>query len=734
MDPPPRNCSWLYWNSTDTKSEIYTGSTDGPPPFESIWTNQNSHSRIWAKHLKPDTSYFVATGYIAILSAAALFILAFRSRTRLRLIASYCTFLALSVAVLGLLRAKTIVYANWFWMWNFIAEGVGVVALTCTIVNVGNGFYPMAGKRNIYWRMAMGITLLYAIVATANIILYIHEKIIFREITGEMVAVLRADILKTGIMSEQSLRYHLWKHQCMGLIPSGDLTVLGVENWTDLSRFEKDMYARPEFWAYVVHQMLMFVSWGWASVFLFIPLVRNHRNGPIGRPVDSDMMAVGIWYLTCLMTLTTSYVILNIYYCFKKEMIFEQQTQALDLCIRATIAPILFLPTPSIIIRFCHDHFKTIPRMPESNSGGATPGYGPLGRNGSGGGDGRMTRFNGSFTNTDNHNVNMSAQAQTLEVFQTERSGSTKDSTRGSLETVSRRASSNIDAFKASSGNSSPARFKLFNAKNRGTSSDSNRVLNEEYAMDRPQHSHYSMEERRQSGDRMNALLRSSLQGGCGSNAGVRSTIQEDNTASRHSPAVETSEVLAYPQEPQLAHTTDRRPRRHLYQQRSTEPFVTMDDSDSVEEITARQGLTGLQRQLAEYKSALFPVVMAMHQQEASEIMTDPSNSTSLNRNSATLNLGPAQVDMGEPELGPETKKRPTGLSDPLTWTLPPQQPLDNDFTYDIRSSTPNTTRSDEALGQGFMKKWFPAKKPAERSDLSDEPHFPKKLDGELTL
>lgn len=61
---------------------------------------------------------------------------------------------------------------------------------------------------------------------------------------------------------------------------------------------------------------------------------------------------------------------LQIVYCVRHEFIFEQQAQALDLCIRITIAPIYFLPAPAFLIRFYREHFQKFRSGGRSGSGG----------------------------------------------------------------------------------------------------------------------------------------------------------------------------------------------------------------------------------------------------------------------------------------------------------------------------------------------------------------------------
>lgn len=60
---------------------------------------------------------------------------------------------------------------------------------------------------------------------------------------------------------------------------------------------------RPLTECYLLHQVIVFFTCVWACMYLFIPLIRHHRHGPVGRAVDSDMMAVGVWYMSSLLSL-----------------------------------------------------------------------------------------------------------------------------------------------------------------------------------------------------------------------------------------------------------------------------------------------------------------------------------------------------------------------------------------------------------------------------------------------
>jgi hypothetical protein len=84
----------------------------------------------------------------------------------------------------------------------------------------------------------------------------------------------------------------------------GDAGVTGVDNWTELAWAEQDYYLQPSTVHYLTHQIIMFFTCVWACVYLFKPLIRHHKYGPVGRSIDSDAMAVAVWYMSTLLSLT----------------------------------------------------------------------------------------------------------------------------------------------------------------------------------------------------------------------------------------------------------------------------------------------------------------------------------------------------------------------------------------------------------------------------------------------
>ncbi|KAI1316930.1 hypothetical protein EDD11_009331 [Mortierella claussenii] len=125
----------------------------------------------------------VAIGYIGFLMLLS-FYMCIRARTRLRYYACFSTVLAFTISIAGRLQMERCFWPNVYWIWNLAAESLGMTVLTYGIVSVGNGFYPMAGKKNKFWRMAMSCIILYAIVAAASVIYYIQQKMIYHHISG----------------------------------------------------------------------------------------------------------------------------------------------------------------------------------------------------------------------------------------------------------------------------------------------------------------------------------------------------------------------------------------------------------------------------------------------------------------------------------------------------------------------------------------------------------------------
>ncbi|KAF9996364.1 hypothetical protein BGZ79_009887 [Entomortierella chlamydospora] len=387
----------------------------------------------------------------------------FKARTRLRAFACFLTYMGLTIAVVGLLRAQQLVNPNWFWAWNFMAEGLAVVALCLTVVSVGTGFYPMTKDRNWYWRLSMGVVVSYAMAATGVTAYYVQQKLVHHFITAEQIQQLREQIIDEGISTAEGLLVTRLKEQYKGIIPPGDTGITGASSWTVLSWPEREMFARPSKELYLAHQFAMLGTCMCVVLYLFIPLVRHHRHGPVVRPVDSDMVAIGVWYLTCLMTLATFYGTLNIIYCVWQVIIFKQQAQALDLCLRITIGPIFFIPAPKPLLQFYRDRFQRF------------KGNGSSGRNDSATGQTRSSERSRFGSN------NITSTTSSTKVGSAR--GTRNDSIpRGSLDIKYQEPTSPSGAF---------SRIRMF-GRERCQSVESNRVLNKDFECDSAESQHTS--------------------------------------------------------------------------------------------------------------------------------------------------------------------------------------------------------------------------------------------------
>ncbi|KAF9359121.1 hypothetical protein BGX26_000142 [Mortierella sp. AD094] len=372
--------------------------------------------------------------------------------------------MGLTIAVVGLLRAQTLISPSWFWAWNFVAEGLAVVALCLTIISVGSGFYPMTKDRNLYWHLSMGIVVIFGLATTANAVYYIQQKLIYHPITGDQVLKLRDQIIAEGTYTAYDLWNMRMQEQRQGMIPPGDAATTGVSSWAQLAWLERDMFARPSQIFYLAHQFTMVGVCAWVCFYLFIPLVRHHRHGPVGRPVDSDMVAIGVWYLTCLLTLACFYTVLNVIYCVWEEIIFKQQAQALDLCLRITIGPIFFVPAPKSLLQFYRDRFQKF----KGNSSAE--------RNDSAGRNWGSERNCFSSFN----NISSSPGSTRVESGHGTRNGSVP---RGSFDIKYQEPTSPSGAF---------SRIKLFHGRDRGHSVESSRVLSKDFECESANSQHMS--------------------------------------------------------------------------------------------------------------------------------------------------------------------------------------------------------------------------------------------------
>ncbi|KAF9112992.1 hypothetical protein BGX27_002428 [Mortierella sp. AM989] len=572
--------------------------------------------------------------------------------TRLRVFACFLTYMGLTIAVVGLLRAKEMIAPNWFWAWNFVAEALAVIALCLTIVSVGSGFYPMARNRNLYWCLSMAVIALYTLICLVTSGYYIKQKLQFHPISSDEVSDLRAKIINEGIYSRERLTKVIGREQRWGKIPAD--TLPGVSNWMALSRPEREMFARPRTDFYLAHQFAMLATCGWVCFYLFVPLVSHHRRGPASRLIDSDMMAIGVWYMTCLLILATIYLTWNIFFCVKKNFLFQDKAQALDLCIRITIGPIFFIPAPKSLLRFYRDRFRKF-------NGGSS-----AGRNDSAGRNrGSERNCFGSFNNNSLHDsLSMSPNSTRVGSGLDTRNDSVP---RGSLDI---NADNNIHRLQEpKSPTEAYSRVKLFSPRDRGHSVESSRVLSKDFecesanshhnSEDRPDsyHQFYSgldsnkhslrnpmilYEDNKQMIDKpceVNApqqpkpvLMEQHMRAARNNSASSKSDIELAPMSSIHGlfckagdegSSLSDRQTGSAEEQPVNNSTTseavgfDSNEPRLAFSSTSTEseqiPINKTTAKHTLSEIdTPIEGLTGLQRQLAEYRSALLPKAIAL--------------------------------------------------------------------------------------------------------------------------
>ncbi|KAG0088695.1 hypothetical protein BGZ93_010297 [Podila epicladia] len=506
------------------------------------------------------------------------------------------------------------------------------------IVSVGSGFYPMARRKSFLWVGSMGMVCIYAAFSAVNTGFYVHQKILLHPIGGDELQTLREIIFR----EYNATRYDLFRQRRMefdeGKVStrSYNETLAGVANWMDLTTSERETFARPDITWYLSHQLLMLFTFTWSCIYLFVPLVRNHRHGPVGRPVDSNTMAVGVWYLSSLLLVTGLYGALNIYYVFEPEFIFDQPAQALDLCLRLTVGPIFMLPAPAFLFRFYRQHFKKF-----RGAGGS----------GNGGSGGRTTDSSNAQNDSRSYQAGSSrtggiAQFQSSRFANTPRGSFDISSDSHYLDSPSKNQSSHYDETKdeeksynlGNTDNVGPqGRVKFFQSRDRGLSAESSRVLSRDfdyeeqtsnYSEDRPDsfHQYYNNMDTRHP-------LRDSITLGDQSErheqdyktpdiallpaAHVRQTSKNGYSTER--PVLDTPvQVVSSGRQcndKELSTNQQTVPEDGTFSRSSTstpEPYITTPTVSPPHAVANIEQLTGLQRQLAEHRADLLPRVMAV--------------------------------------------------------------------------------------------------------------------------
>lgn len=300
----------------------YSGTGSYSQPEDGIHTMNDGTSRGQSLKEASQISYIITTAFVTMLTVTAL-IMCLRSKSRLRIFACFATSLSLTTAIVGLLTAYFVVSPIWYWVWNVIAESIGIIALNYTIVDVGNGFYPLVGRKHFYWRLSMAIIAAYGALGLVDVALYIPTMVTW--------------------VSNHSATFRV----CMRNL---DLTNCP----SSPGIFWKD--ARPKYRLYIAHQWMMAFTCGWACFYLFIPLIRHHRRGLVSKGVQIEMVAIGVWYSSGLIVLGGVSLAHNI---LVKKMHLQHRVSEMSKPISITLSLQL--------LRFIQDsllHFASTPNSP----------------------------------------------------------------------------------------------------------------------------------------------------------------------------------------------------------------------------------------------------------------------------------------------------------------------------------------------------------------------------------
>ncbi|KAF9110080.1 hypothetical protein BGX27_006795 [Mortierella sp. AM989] len=196
-------------------------------------------------------------------------------------------------------------------------------------------------------------------------------------------------------------------------------------------------------------------------------------------------MAIGVWYMSCLTLITLAYWGLNIFYLvFDRGVAYLHQIQALDLCLRATISPVLFLPAPPCLVNFYRERNKPCDDSSLNGAGGSR--YGAGRRNGSY--TNEIAGYQGSFITIDDLNGGLptpyspsGSHAGRVD----EPSSRTGTSLEGDVNFHSKHGiADKKDNRQHDSIGSAYSRIRLFQSRNRGPSMESNKVFNQDFEQD----------------------------------------------------------------------------------------------------------------------------------------------------------------------------------------------------------------------------------------------------------
>ncbi|KAG0332723.1 hypothetical protein BG004_001126, partial [Podila humilis] len=416
---------------------------------------------------------------------------------------------------MGLLASLFIVKPPWFWLCTLTAQSAGIAALCYTIVEVGNAFYPTKHHRHRYWILAVSVIIIYAAVGATNVGIYIFEKLIPRPLSNDdMLNLLNELAGKNAKAFEISDCFGLkrdisWMFRLNFFSQGGSWMDIAFGNGkrpgngTMVSSYGPGpallfVYSFPHLKWYLAFQVLMIFVCGWASMYLFIPLVRSHRSSTSGKTVGSDAMAIGVWYLTLIFVIATIYAGLIVAYCVENSLLYDMRSQALELCLRATAGAIFFLPSPGFLLRFYRRRNRS--DIPEPST---KPRYKlyreetPTRRGSFSDAEDDDDKYIGQhFSQSSRYNTPSRFSPDGSRVEFAARGATGFDRAQSSASNPShavielparsynpRHSSLNYDSKHSSQG-SNFNRLRMFSARERGASMESSKVLNREFGLD----------------------------------------------------------------------------------------------------------------------------------------------------------------------------------------------------------------------------------------------------------
>ncbi|KAF9438017.1 hypothetical protein BGZ76_010146 [Entomortierella beljakovae] len=755
------------------------GTGNGNPDLNPLFIEDEFNFKVpytppWPNAVSPTISFGIAIGYIFILGIMAI-LMCYRSRTPLRVAVCLFTYLDLSTAVIGLLWSLSDkVNGMWYWPWKIVAESIGMLSLSYTILTVGNGFYPMTGKKRTCWVITVSLIVTYALLTIAITTYYIQQKFAHHNLSPSRIMDMMTTVQDEGL---------IWADDCKRY-DSGNGTdivrdgIVGVDNWTQLKCYTLlEIYSRPNIWIYVAYQLIMITTCTWTSFYLFMPLVKSLQSGgAVPRPNDSNPKAIGVWYLSCLQIIMVVYSSLMIYLCFNQWKTYLPQIQALEICIRATISPVLSLPAPHFLLRFFSRNTKHY--VIGNNSLGAYGGGGVGSKNG---GERGNSSYRGSFVMDDPNSRSSAPQSPTgpQVSFNYAASGIDRQDSVGS--TYSRMNLFQNGRGSTESSNNRPSRdFKqeYYDIRSRDIELSSKPTMgnfNNEIIYSVPFSSAESGLHYRDSGIQkpepaltsvsLNDLVRSlsvsettvsvpyitdseekpvntvaevidntPVTGSTGWEVGgwdhIRTSSDGNNEISLTSPM--DGYYLNSPQSsvnPNSSEVTS-----VVIDLRAKEPEASTVcfDSNGVE-------LTGLRKQLAEYHSALLPVVIAIQEQDDCDSSLEPCDDGNYNaanteqdarryrpkvpnKRFPDATIGPMHSSYNEPSStqpleGPATEMATTHANKPLNWsnltttTLSTHGSDDSNIGPNVSQTALPSSKATEKSALGFRMKWLPSRK-----------------------